>query len=114
MKITNLGVKYSRSLTSQFSADASLSRVSIDPNSPLQQKSSSLGYGLSVNYTPPSRLSASINATRNASSSPNTGTALYFVQTAFSANISYQLSSRLSTALTGSTCRNTGAWVFGW
>ena len=107
VKITNLGVKYSRSLTSQFSADASLSRVSIDPGSPLQQKSSSLGYGLSINYTPPSRLSASINATRNASSSPNTGTALYFVQQAFSANVSYQLRSTLSAALTGSTSLRT-------
>ncbi len=107
VKITNLGVKYSRSLTSQFSADASLSRVSIDPNVPGQQKTSNLGYGLSVNYTPPSRLSASINATRNASSSPNTGTALYFVQQAFSANVSYQLSSTLSTALTGSTSLRT-------
>lgn len=107
VKITNLGVKYSRSLTSQFSADASLSRVSIKPNSPLQQDSSSLGYGLSINYTPPSRLSASINATRNASSSPNTGTALYFVQQAFSANVSYQLRSTLSAALTGSTSLRT-------
>jgi hypothetical protein len=103
VKITNLGVQYSRSLTSRFSVNASLSHVNINPNSPLQQSSGNLGYGLSVNYTPQSRFSASINASQNASSSPNTGTALYFLQTAFSLNMAYAFRSTLTASLSAST-----------
>lgn len=107
VKITNLGLKYTRSLTSRFSADASLSRVGINPDSPLQASSSSFGYLFSLNYTPPTRFSASVNASRNASSSPNTGTALYFVQNAFALDLAYKVNSTLSATLVASTSKRT-------
>ncbi|MGL4540948.1 MAG: hypothetical protein ACRCUI_00385 [Polymorphobacter sp.] len=101
--VTNFGASYQRTFGTTLSVNASISNVKVVPTTVANQPSQNgLGYGLGVNYNPPSRLSAGVNASRNASSSPNS-VALFFVQQAFSAYVNYELRSSLSASLSAST-----------
>lgn len=104
--VTNIGIQYQRAITTQFNANASLSRVHVVPTLPFQSPTSSLGYSLSINYVPPTRISASIVASRNASSSPNSSS-LFYVQQAFSGTITYRLRTTLDVKLGASTSLRT-------
>lgn len=105
---------YQRALGSRLSISAGLSYLQTNPQPntivaedaagalfPLERESfSGLGYDFSVSYTPSPRLSADVVFSRESTASPNVG-ALFQVQTAFGADVSYRLGSAISVAVGG-------------
>ena len=107
---------YQRSLGTRFSANLGLSYNSVRPK-PRQvlqlidfgggaifsfvnnrPSNSSLGYDVSVSYTPSPRLSAQINGSRNVSSTANVG-ALYVLNTSIGLDLGYNLSQAITTGI---------------
>jgi hypothetical protein len=108
-------LSYQRSLGSKLQLGAGISYLQSNPQPltilaedaelgilfPLDRTSfSGLGYNLSVNYTPGSRLSGSLYWSRQANASVAVG-ALFTVATAFGADINYQLGSSFTLGMGG-------------
>lgn len=106
---------YQRAIGSRLSLTAGLSYLQSTPQPniiiaedgttgalfPLDRQTfSGLGYDFALAYTPSPRLSADIVFSRNSTASPNVG-ALFQIQTAIGADVSYRLGSAITVAVGG-------------